>query len=253
MVVAADAHPPTSRPGRPMRRRRAAFARSPRDRRRPAPGLRLATGFDHRRRQRRPVRVVDLPGRSGSPGDELVAGREDRDERTPRTATSPMPREARTPATGGQRPAQQDHVSGACRARPLTNAPGATGDGTETTPSDSATSSIGTTASAPGGIGAPVMIRTAVPARPAGGSRAGSDLAGDTEDAGRIGGAQREAVHRGVGERRDVDAATIRGSARTRPASARATRSSSVGRAAPAGEPGLERQHRSGQPVRFMR
>ena len=69
------------------------------------------------------------------------------------------------------------------------------------------TCSTGTTASAPSGTTPPVEIAIASPAskdvRPDG--AAGGDVLDDGERAGDVGGAHGEAVHRGAGERRQVD------------------------------------------------
>ena len=168
----------------------------------------LATGFDHRRRQRRPVRVVDLPGPSGSPGAmssspvERIAtsGRlPDRRRRSPgRQHGQPSRRAAARPAgprlrrrVSRGRPHERAGPTGTARRRRRRRTPPRPRSGRRR----------------PRRAAEARRSRSGPPSRPrpAGGSRAGSDLAGDTEGAGRIGGAQREAVHRGVGERRDVD------------------------------------------------
>ena len=124
------------------------------------------------------------PGPSGSPGaDQLVAGRQDRDDRPPphldrrRCRATPAPRSSAAVSGAGQ----ADLVAGPrvvgrgahVRARRSPRR-----DSTRRRRPPSA-SSTGTTASAPGGIGAPVMIRTAVPGSTAGSDAiAGRDLAG---------------------------------------------------------------------------
>ena len=67
---------------------------------------------------------------------------------------------------------------------------------------------MGTTASAPSGTTPPVEIAIASPAPSARvGRAAGGDALDDGERPGSVAGANREAVHRGARERRQVDAA----------------------------------------------
>ena len=129
-----------------------------------------------------------------------------------RTATSGRFAAARAAQVPGReaprRPAaaaRRRHIDPASR----TKAPAPRPRRISTPPSTSRVSSIGTTASAPAGIGAPVMIATADPA----GSGAGSvctrrDLAvhgKDDRDQTEVSGAHGVPVHLGVAERRQVD------------------------------------------------
>ncbi len=167
-----------------------------RSRRSPRPG----PGRWRRRCGRR--RVACRGPSSSSPLDTMATrGRA-------RTSTSASPSEARTPMPAGVSGAGSATVSPARMSWPAarTSAPGETDPGISTAPSDSVARSIGTTASAPGGIGAPVEIRTAVPACDLGQVRApGSHLPDQPQRAGNVGCAHREAVHGRVRERWDVN------------------------------------------------
>ena len=169
------------------------------------------------REQHRPVRVADLPGGERALLDELVAGREHADAR-PRVRRRPRRRRgsrARPTCAGrsdrarGEHELARDEVAAGgpdvvAGARPRARrAPRRR--------RRAAVRSTITIASAPSGIGAPVMIRIASPgptgivgAAPAG--RSPTTRSRTRRRFGRargVGGADRVPVHRGVRERRD--------------------------------------------------
>ena len=195
-------------------------------------------GVGEQGEQHRPVRVADLPGRerparstSSSPVEQHPdAGASDhgdlaraRGSRARRGARDRAPCRPRTRAA----PASRSPPAG------RTWSPAVAACSTRTPSSSSrAVRSTMTIASAPSGIGAPVMIRIASPgptgtvgACPAGSSpttcsRTGAPAAAPDG----VGGAHRVAVHRGVRERRDRLAGDDVGSASTSPSASRQRR-----------------------------
>ena len=193
---------PRRRPGRarPRRRRRgraAAAAARRRPRGRPPPA---------RRRSRRGSgagRAAPRPRRARR------RSRQDRDDRATADLDLAEPDRGEHGDRGRRRAVRAARSSRrrACREpRPGRAPPDERPRSTSTSSADSAACSIGTTASAPGGIGAPVMIRAAVPATTVGSS--GAPAATSPISRSRPGvsdGADGVAVHRRVREGRHVD------------------------------------------------
>ena len=127
---------------------------------------RLAAGFADGRGQGDAVGVVDLARCRGPPRAlQLVAGRQDRDAwPTTNRQHAKTQRRQHGQRGGGERLRRQSHASRrrGCRGRRCVRRRRARSPAPPPRPASS-TTSIGATASAPGGIGAPVMIRTAVP------------------------------------------------------------------------------------------
>ena len=222
---------------------------------------RLAAGLDHRGGQRQAVRVVDLPGpQRVARADELVARRQDRDDRTPADLDVADAKRGEHGQPGRRElPAQLHLVSGAgvVRGRPDERA-GRDGRRDGDNAVGLVASSIGTTASAPGGkrgAGHDAERRPGLdgrqrwPRRP----RSRRRREGPRAHRRRAGRSRPSTSWRMAGRRprqRSV------GSARTRPAaSVSATRSTPVDRACASKRAWASSSDSIGpvQPVRFMR